>query len=188
MLQPHLRCGAGRKGRQVNPISPAALRRLQVLYRQASARSLDMDNTRDERIAWASRELGREITSFSQLSVHDGKLLIDRLQAELGVPETAAPRRRPVSYKDAQKMGTEGRHDQIHAESTMLDGTEQVFDLIRHELTVLGWDADRLRTFLKSGHGPNGGRDTIRTLGDANRVHYALKRMAERVAKKASAA
>lgn len=169
----------------MNPISQAALRRLQVLYRQAAARSLDIDNTRDERIAWASRELGRAVTSFSNLSVHEGKLLIDRLQAELGIAETAAPRRRPVSRYMAEKMGTEGRHDQIHAESTMLDGTEQIFDLIRHELTVLGWDAARLRTFLKSSYGPNGGRDTIRTLGDANRVHYALKRMA---AKKGAAA
>jgi hypothetical protein len=169
-------------------ISNPALRRLQVLYRQAAARSLDLSTARDARVAWASQQIGREIASFSDLSVYEGKQLIDRLQAELGVPQTAPPRRQPVSRYQAEKMGTEGRRDQIHTEVTMLDGSEQIFDLIRHELTELGWDQDRLRTFLRSGHGPNNGRDTIRTLGEANRVHYALKRMAERQAKKGAAA
>lgn len=171
----------------MNRISPAACRRLQVLYRQMEARSLDAGGARADRLAWASERVGRSVASFNALTASEGKELIDGLQRALGMRETTAPRRRPMSFRDAQKHGTEGRRDQIHAETTMLDGSEDVFRLIQVEMSALGWDQDRLRAFLRSSHGPNDGRDTIRTLGEANRVHYALKRMAERVGKRGAA-
>jgi hypothetical protein len=72
-------------------------------------------------------------------------------------------------------MGTEGRRDQIHAETTMVSPDDM--RRIQWQLTRLGWDQARLDTFLASPRGPLGGRTQIRTLGDANRVYWALKRI-----------
>ena len=160
-------------------ISRPQLTRLQTLYSQA-ARSLSLDNSRDDRMAWAGEVLDTPVTSFSKLSVGDAKTLIDALQATLGIAETSPARRGYTSTREREKQGTEGRRDQLHAETTMLAGDEEVLQLVRAEMTALGWNEDRLRAFLRSGRGPLGGRDAIRTLGDANSVHWALKRMRER--------
>jgi hypothetical protein len=162
-------------------ITPAQLRRLQTLYSQCVSK-LDLDRSRESRMAWASQELKKPIASFSELSSADAKRLLDSLQLSMGIPQTSPPRRQRVNKKTAQKYGTEGRHDQIHAETTMLDGTEEVFRKIQVEMSALGWDEGRLKAFLRSASGPNDGRDTIRTLADANHVHWALKRMIDRAA------
>ncbi|MFC6645486.1 hypothetical protein ACFQBQ_07775 [Granulicella cerasi] len=154
-------------------ITPLALRRLQTLYSQC-ATHLDMGNSREDRLEWASSVTGCKIESFSLLTIAQAKLCIDALQNTIGMPQTKAPTSY-VSRHRAEKDGTEGRNDQIHAEATMVDGTEPVFEFIQADMRSLGWDNDRLRAFLRSRSGPNGGRDTIRTLGDANRVRFALK-------------
>jgi hypothetical protein len=165
-------------------ISRPALKRLQTLYSQFERRSIDVGTTaaelRRDRLAWAAQCCQREVKSFNELTSAEGKLLIDALQGTFGQAQTVTSRRQRTSKRDAQKQGTEGRRDQIHPDTTMLDGSEPVFDFIRRELTTLGWDQQRLGAFLRSPHGPNDGRDTIRTLGDANRIHFALKRMAVR--------
>jgi hypothetical protein len=165
-------------------ISPAALQRLQILYSQADKR-FDLGSSREDRLAWAIKLTGRSIASFKDLYVSEGKQLIDALHASLQIKETS-PSRPRLAKRDAEKAGTEGRHDQIHAETTMLLGNEQIFDLITAELNAIGWDQARLKAFLRSPRGPNNHRDTIRTLGDANRVHYALKRMVARARKEAA--
>jgi hypothetical protein len=158
-----------------NLISNPQRTRLQILYGQYAARSFDVEKPRDARLAWATETLGRPVLSFSKLTGDEGKQLIDHLQAVLGLAETAPSRRRRISKRDAQKLGTEGRADQIHDETTMVDGSEPIFTKIRQSMTVLGWDESRLKAFLRSSRGPNNGRDTIRTLGEANKVHWALK-------------
>lgn len=160
----------------VKPITPGARTRLQILYGQYAARSFDVGTSREDRMAWATEVLGREVESFSKLSADEGKQLIDHLQAILGIEQTLPPKRRRMSKRNAQKHGTEGRRDQLHDETTMVDGTEQLFRKIQGQMTLLGMDNDGLKRFLRSTHGPNNGRDTIRTLGEANRVWWALKR------------
>jgi hypothetical protein len=167
-------------------ISAPALRRLQALFAQFARRSFDITSKREDRLFWAAQTLGHEVTSFSELSAADGKKLIDDLQAWMGIAETAPPRRQRKSMRERQKVGTEGRRDQIHPDVTMLEGTEDVLGHIQREMTALSMDEERLRAFLRSPFGPNNGRDTIRTLGDANRVHFALKRMARRSAVRAA--
>ena len=155
-------------------ITPAALRRLQVIYRQYEAHSLNVGGGRQDRLAWASETLGRTITSFSDLTALEGKELTDGLQNALGLKETAPPRR--YSRKEGEKAGTEGRHDQIHARESTLVGDKDI-RRIQQQLTRLGWDQGRLEAFLLSPRSPNGGRKEIRTLGDANRIYWALKGM-----------
>jgi hypothetical protein len=173
-------------------ISKPALRRLQTLYSQFERRSISTASSpselRKDRLAWATQCAGRAVDSFSNLTAAEGKLLTDNLQHTFGLAQSAPPRRQRMSTRDAQKAGTEGRRDQLHPETTMLDGSEDVFRLIQREMSALGWDQPRLQAFLRSPRGPNRGRDTIRTLGDANRVHYALKRMAQRAASRAGVA
>lgn len=160
-------------------ISAPALKRLSTLYSLA-AKHHDFGTSREERIEWAARILNHPVASFKELSAGDAKLLIDTLQISLGQAETAAPRRGYSSTRDRQKQGTEGRRDQLHAETTILDGDEEVLSKIQLEMSTLGWDMDRLAAFLRSSHGPLNGRTHIRTLADANRVHWALKRIAHR--------
>lgn len=159
----------------VNEISKPQLRRLQVLYGQYVRHSLDAAPTREGRIAWASSRIGRPIDSFSDLTLDEGKKLIDGLQSALGVKLPSKTPRRRWNRRDAQKAGTEGRHDQAHDETTLVGDRD--IRRIQRELDRLGWDQARLDAFLASPRGPNGRSTLIRTLGEANRVYWALKHM-----------
>jgi hypothetical protein len=159
----------------VNEISKPQLRRLQVLYGQYAHHSLDAAPTREGRIAWASSRIGRPIDSFSDLTLDEGKKLIDGLQAALGVKLPSKTPRRRWNRRDGQKAGTEGRHDQAHEETTLVGDRD--IRRIQREMNRLGWDQARLDAFLASPRGPNGRSALIRTLGEANRVYWALKHM-----------
>ena len=160
----------------MSAITSPQLKRLQVLYGQFERHSLDCPGTaRASRLQWASSTTGRAIASFKDLTLDEGRRLIDGLQTSLGAKAPSkTPRRRPTR-RDAEKKGTEGRHDQIHAETTLAGPAE--FNMIARDLDRLGWDQSRLGGFLRSSSGPMKRSDTIRTLGDANRVHWALKRI-----------
>jgi hypothetical protein len=170
----------------MSTISTPALRRLQTLYAQFERRSLDGDNSREARLAWATERLGKPVASFSALTSADGKFLIDALQLSMNIGETSKRQRK--STRDRQKEGTEGRRDQLHPDTTLLDGSERVLRLIQQEMSALGWNKERLLAFLRSPSGPNQHRDTILTLGDANRIHFALKRMSRRKSPQEAAA
>jgi hypothetical protein len=155
-------------------ITPEALKRLQVLYRQYEAHSLDVgDASREARLTWAGSQIGRAIASFSDLTVEEGIRLIDGLQRAIGRKMPSKTPRRRMSKTAAQKAGTEGRGDQIHAEATMVSADD--LTRIQTQLTRLGWDQQRLERFLLSTRSPLKGRTQIRTLGDTNKVYWALK-------------
>ena len=157
-------------------ITAPQITRLQILYGQFERHSLDCPGSdRTSRTAWASSTLGRPITSFKELTLEEGKRLIDGLQRSLGTKVPSKSPRRRQTRKDGEKKGTEGRHDQLHAETTLV-GPEDL-RRIQADLTDLGWDQAGLDRFLSSSKGPNKRSTIIRTLGDANRVHWALKRI-----------
>jgi len=156
-------------------ITAPQLRRLQVLYKQYEAHSLDTGSTREDRLTWASARIGRTIASFSDLDLDEGRKLIDGLQSALGVKLPSKTPRRRMSRRQGEKAGTEGRHDQIHDETTIAGDKD--IRRIQREMDRLGWDQARLDAFLASPRGPNARRTTIHTLGDANRVYWALKHM-----------
>lgn len=157
-------------------ITPAQLRRLQVLCKQYESHSLDFGSGREERLHWASTQIGRPVTSFSVLTTDEGIRLIDTLQRVLGVRSPNQSSERSNSRHARRKAGTEGRHDQSHWEQTLVGDKD--IRRIQREMDRMGWTQDRLMAFLASPRGPNDRRTSIRTLGDANRVYWALKRMA----------
>jgi hypothetical protein len=156
-------------------ISPAQLKRLQVLYGQYEAHTLDVDGGRDARIAWASQRCRRPIHSFRDLSLDEGRMLIDALQGILGVRLPSKTPRKRMSQREATNAGTSGRHDQANEETTLAGGKD--IARIQREMERLGWDQKRLDAFLASPRGPNARRTVIRTLADANRTYWALKHM-----------
>jgi hypothetical protein len=154
-------------------ISPAALRRLQVLYGQFEAHTLDVDRGREARLAWASAQCGRTVATFSDLNEIEGKRLIDTLQGILGVKAPSKTPRRRMSRRAAENAGTSGRRDQKHGDIVMASAVD--LQRIQDDLTRLGWDQARLEAFLRSSRSPLKGRQQILTLADSNKVHWALK-------------
>ncbi len=163
-------------------ITKGQLTRVQVLYAQFAARSLDAGTSREERIAWASQQLGRTIKSFSDLSKDDAHKLIDTLQGGLGIAPSPR-RRRPRS--NSQAAGTEGRRDGAANMRTL--PTQQDIDRIQNALTRLGWSMAQYEAWLRSTRSPLARKMgktrvapidiTLRSLHDCNRVWWALKQM-----------
>ncbi|HEV7522418.1 MAG TPA: hypothetical protein VGP89_15045 [Candidatus Angelobacter sp.] len=168
-------------------ISDAQLTRLQVLWSQYVRREM-IKNSRDERLRWASEQTKRAISSFKELTLSEASDLINLLQTEMGIKESSPavrPRRFRSRIKDrdqAQAAGTEGRR-----------GSRGKFTIAKAEdlamldtmLTEMGWTRERLDAFLLSPSSPLRGRQQLRTVGDVNRVLWALKRIAERRAREA---
>ena len=115
--------------------------------------------------------------SFSDLSQADALHLIDGLQGQLGINVPAKPRRR-LSREAAFKAGTEGRRGFESPEITLAGPSELA--RIQYALDLLGWNQAQLEGWLKSPRSPLGRKASpqIRTLFDANRVWWALKKMA----------
>jgi len=172
------------------PITPAQLRRLQTLYSQFERHTLDAlgpdlpwgtppsqvaDANRTSRLEWATQACGRRIDSFKDITLVEAKRLIEQLQGVLNVKApNKSPRRQ--SRKHGQKLGTEGRRDQIHNETTIAGPAE--FALIKRDIDRLGWSIERMNGFLfHSARGPLRGKTQIRTLSDANKAHWAMKNL-----------
>lgn len=158
-------------------ISSAQMKRLQVLYSRL-ARHTDQSLDRTARMAWASQLVQRPIASFHELTMDEATHLIDTLQGQLGVRAPLRPRRR-LDREAARKAGTEGRRGFDSNETTLAGPAD--FARIQYVLSLIGWSQDRLDAFLRSPHSPlNPSNPTIRTLKQANRVYWALKRIATR--------
>lgn len=155
------------------PITTPQLRRLQTLYSQFERHTLDaLGPGRTSRLEWATQACGRRIDSFKDITLVEGKRLIEQLQGVLNVKApNISPRRQ--SRKHGQKLGTEGRRDQIHTETTIAGPNE--FALIKRDLDRLGWDQARLDRLLQSPRSPLRGATKITTLAQANKLHWALK-------------
>jgi hypothetical protein len=151
--------------------------RLQVLYAQYARKSLDASPSREDRLSWAAAQAGRQIDSFSDLTADEARRLIDGLQAELGVKAPAAPRPR-LDRRAAHNAGTAGRHDQTSAEITLASAADHA--RIKRVMVLMGWDGASLRKFLGSTSSPLAGRMEVRTLADANKLWWALKRIAKK--------
>jgi len=165
---------------EANPISREQLKRLQTLYSQFAAASPDpRTRSREERLLWASLIVGREVGSFSELTVEEAKRAIDSLQKTLG-PQRKKPRKR-MDRERALRHGTDGRHDSSFRDAPQM---AEAYDIeqIAGYYGRLGWSRDTFESWLRSPRSPLGrrGRPQIRTVADANMVRWALKRMLQR--------
>lgn len=150
------------------------MKRLQVLYGQLARHTMEGAD-RASRLAWATLLVRRPIASFSDLTGEEARHLIDTLQAQMGV---RVPAQKRLDRDAAQRAGTEGRRGDATRSSTMVSAADLA--RIQYALDLLGWSAAQLDGWLRSPSSPLRGRSpAIRTLGDANRVWWALKRMAQ---------
>jgi hypothetical protein len=169
-------------------ITGAQMKRLQTVYGLYARATMDAatfplptaQQAKAARLAWASERTGRSVQSFSELSFSEAQLLIDWLQGVLGVKAPAKKKQR-LSRSAAQQAGTAGRHDAAQTNETTMASSADLAR-IAHVLTLLGWEQAQLEAFLRSSRTPLRGRSNpaIRTLSDANKVYWALKRIAER--------
>lgn len=130
------------------------------------------DVTREQRLAVASRIIGRHIASFTELSSAEAARLIDMMKRALG--RKIRPARKRPDRDQAQAYGTHGRRSSHSKEIRLVD--EQTLDLIDSLVARLGWDAARFEGFLRSASSPLRS-GAIRTLPEANKIIWALRNM-----------
>jgi hypothetical protein len=159
-------------------ITNAQLGRLQTLYSQYARHEIGVGADRESRIRWATERLHKPVSSFKNLTMDDAGFLIDGLQTALGVK---APLKKRLKRDQARRAGLDGRKDgsEFDGEPQMATAADQA--RIQHVLDALGWDQDGLRNFLESQRSPLARRADkhIRTTRDANKVYWALKRIAQ---------
>jgi len=158
---------------------PVQLTALQTLYSRFSERfpAETGEGSREERLAWASRQIGREIASFKELTSGEAAQLIDFLKQALGQDTSAPPRRR--SREAAMARGTAGRRGKVEAIAIMAS-PEDLAELDRMRERV-GMTREGFDSWMRSRKSPNGGRGSmLRTVADCNKVRWALKSMLKR--------
>jgi len=158
------------------PITGKQMKRLLTLWgllcRQANLDATD----RQARLTWISDAIGRTVSSIKELSVVEGRTVIDAIQKHL--PPELLWTKRP-RQSTARAYGTAGRRGQVEIEIPLVDA--ETLQLIDRLLQKLGWTRERFDLFLRSPKSPVRS-GMIRTLAEANRVTWALKRMARRAA------
>ncbi len=139
-------------------------------------------DSRSERLAWASENVGRPVSSFAELTRDEARQLVDRLKGSMEQPvgEAARPWRRIRSRERAHAAGTAGRRDRSSSVIQMAspDDIARIDEAVRR----LGWSRDQYENWLKSKRSPINSKDQalIRTVTEANRVWWALKAMLRR--------
>lgn len=155
---------------------------LQTLYSQQANHDIPDGDPRAERLRWASEIVGREISSFSRLSRDEARILIDLLKGLNGQAPADRPRpwRRVRSRERAHAAGSAGRR-RNQAAFIQMAGPDD-FARIDQALDRLGWSSDRYAAWLRSPASPlkGAGPEMIRTVGQVNRVWWALKAMLKR--------
>jgi hypothetical protein len=155
-------------------ISSAQLRRLQTLWGLFSRQSNLDAADRDARLRWASDTIGRQISSFKELTADEAVTAIDAMQKHL--PAELLWKKRPAR-RAAHAYGVAGRRGRNEKEVRLVDAeTLQLLDVL---VGKLGWSRERFDAFLRSRSSPVCG-GAIRTLADANRAIWAIKNMLRR--------
>lgn len=135
---------------------------------------------RTERLAWASDIVLRPLGSFYDLTSDEAARLIDFMKRALG--QEVTPPRSPWQRPDrdqARAYGTAGRRGNTSNEVQLVDAP--TLALLDRLVAQLGWTRARLDGFLQSKSSPVPG-GAIRTLPQANRVIWALRKMLRRAA------
>lgn len=160
------------------PISDGHLRALHTLFGIYAARSLDLTSSdpRRQRLNWAAQNIGREITSFRDLTDAEAGSLVDLLKRAVGQEVSAPIRRRsprPRSRQGAEACGLEGRRAYPRPPSIATAEDLAPLDEMRQRL---GWSREAFDAWLRGPSSPVKS-SALRTLADCNRVRWALKAM-----------
>jgi hypothetical protein len=164
----------------ISPATGEQIKALQTLYGQWKSHTLqEGGDPRSARLAWASENTGRNVSSFSDLSREEARILIDILKGSMGQPLGTQPQpwRRINSRERAQEAGTAGRKGERSSLVQMVspDDLARVNELVNR----LEWTRDQFEAWLKSPRSPLGATNqaVIRTAAQANRIYWALKAM-----------
>jgi hypothetical protein len=159
-------------------ITKPQLGRLQTLYAQLARHEIGVGASRAARIAWATETLHKPVESFSALTMEDAGWLIDQLQQQLGVQ---APLKSRPDGDQARRAGLDGRKDGTEFANAPQMATARDLRRIQAMIAQLGWSHETYANFLASQRSPLAKRadKQIRTTSDANKVWWALKRIAQ---------
>jgi hypothetical protein len=163
-------------GSMTMQITKPQLGRLQTLYAQLARHEIGVGTDRESRIRWATERLGKPVTSFKDLSGDDAGFLIDSIQTQLGVK---VPPRKRLNRDQARRAGLDGRADDSEFADAPQLATSADLARIQSMISQLGWDEAAFNKFKDSSRWPLRGNKTIRTTADANKVWWALKRIAQ---------
>ena len=157
-------------------LTPDQRKRLQTLYAQACARSLDFSAERAARVAWAAELVKRPVASFNDLTKAEAGHLIDALQAFLGI-QAGAAERKGIPFAQARRAGLDGRHDGSEFKAQPQLARAEDIDKIDRLRLALGWTAADLERFLYSKRSPlrKSKQRQIVTTAHAKSVYWALK-------------
>jgi hypothetical protein len=157
----------------------AQLTALHALYSKWHSHCIqDATDPRAARVAWASESIGREITSFKELTRDEARRLIDVLKTSLGQKLTRQPRpwRRIRERDRAHEAGTAGRKNAKPGVIQLVSPDDLA--RINEALERLGWTEECFQLWLQSASSPLHKPDmAIRTVAEANKVWWALKAM-----------
>src|SRR5260370_33753635 len=157
-------------------ISRAQLKALQSLWGLYARHSLDAAGDADPRaarLAWASAQIGRELTTFGELHAEEAARLIELLKQALG-QEVKPHWRRPRDRESARAAGRHGRKG-IPIEIPVLAAPEDI--AMVHEMRKRsGMSLQGFEAWLRSRSSPLGRcvHPTVRTVAACNRVYWAL--------------
>jgi hypothetical protein len=160
------------------------LRALHSLFSLFASECADMpkEDLRAVRLAWASENIGRHISSFVELTVGEAVQLIDLLKKALGqeVKQVSRPAwRRPRDRQAALAAGTHGRRNRPVKMEIM--ATREDIEEVDQLRERVGMTRENFETWLASRSSPLGRRGAVlRTISDCNRVRWALKSMLRR--------
>ena len=166
------------------PIWRGQVRALNVLFHLYARDALQLDKTRTgegraARLAWASQQVGHELTSFNDLNSGEGSQLIDTLKRALGQPVIVPVPRRRMDREQAEAFALHGRKGRA-VKVEMMATAENLAEI--HALRErLGMTPEEFEHWLRSRSSPvdrSGGK--LLTVSAVNRVRWALKAMLKR--------
>jgi hypothetical protein len=170
-------------------ITRRQLKRLQTLWgllcRHEGISAGRSPAMRDARLAWVSCKIGRAIASFNELTRKEAERAVDELQKHLPAELVKRKLSNRPTRPFAHQLGTAGRKGYKSKVDALPDA--RAWERLNSALAALGWTRERLDAFLESHSSPTHGAQ-IRTLGQLNAVHWALKRILRRMRPEAGAA
>lgn len=162
----------------LSPITPAQLRRLQMLWRRCTRGShLSEERDRELRHAYIEIVTRGRARATNELTAADAARVIRRL-------ERATRRPRQAAY--AYVAGTAGRRG--YDEHREVKASPAAFRLLDRHAAALGMTARQLDRFIARHYASRGlrRRADIHTLADLNRVLWGLKALLRRRPRAAS--
>jgi hypothetical protein len=156
----------------VSGVNKKQVKAIQALWHVHARREIGIDPAdRDQRLKFFSNFCQRQVPSTNDLSFDEASRLIESLKKSLG--QRVAKPARPRDREFATALGREGRRGNRDNSSTLVD--PRSLEVIREYRERLMWTEAEFNSWLVGRSSPLRGRISIRTVGDARQVQWAMK-------------